>query len=74
MSERLRHLWLSPPFLWPALGTVEVIPGLSVHWLHVVPISDPEYERLLDIGYDRFANEFDEKDVPYYDINRASAV
>ncbi len=51
LSQALPHALLVPPFPWEQLRAVSPEEGPGVHWLLVVPISDPERLLLEDRGY-----------------------
>jgi antitoxin YqcF len=72
LSPRLEHVLWVPPFPWQKLGSLEVGDGLAVHWLLAVPISEGEREFLLDNGFDAFEAVFAEREVEYFNLERAS--
>jgi len=51
------------------------LPGdLIVHWLMVIPISESEYVHMHQNGWDALEKLFMEKEIDYWDLNRAPVV
>ncbi len=74
LSSRLRHLLFVEPFPWQGLSKVSVAPGLDVHWLMAMAISEGERQYLNDRGYDELEALFTDREVPYFDLGRESMV
>jgi hypothetical protein len=71
-SVTTKHLFFVPPFLWSAeLDTID-LPDRTVAWLMTIPITEGERIFAINNGTDKLEDLFDEKQVEYYDLNRAS--
>lgn len=62
-------LWVAP-FLWPALGSVDVGSDVQAHWLLGVPLFESERQHLLKVGLDAFEREMEDADLAYFDVGR----
>jgi antitoxin YqcF len=74
LSSTLEHIVFSEPFQWEELGSVDVAPDKTVHWLLVIPISDSEYRFMLDRGWDALDELFVKREIEYFDLERVPVV
>lgn len=73
-GSEMKHIYLCDPFLW-ANGLPSIsIDGLTVAFLHVLPISEAEARYLSEFGPNEFENALEAKNVAYYDLGRISSV
>jgi hypothetical protein len=73
LSPTLPHVLLVEPFVWPELTRVRVR-GVDVHWLLAVAISEPERQFLRRSGDEALLAQLGRRRVPYWDLERPSAV
>jgi antitoxin YqcF len=74
LSPTLPHVLLVEPFVWPELTRVRVREGVEVHWLLAVAISEPERRLLRRSGDAALLAQLGRRRVPYWDLERPSAV
>ena len=74
LSSTLSHVMWNEPFPWEQLESAKFSEQFSVHWLLAVPISDAEYELLLDRGFFALQLLFTEHEIEYFDLDRRSVV
>lgn len=74
LSETLEHVLLTDPFAYEELGSVEAPGGPDVHWLQAVPISESERRYVLAEGYDALEQRFEQAEMEYWNLDRASLV
>jgi antitoxin YqcF len=72
-STTVPHLYLTAPFLWEELTTLEC-GSKQVSWLLVVPISEREKEYLEAHGDDALEDLFEKHQIDVFDLDRASVV
>jgi antitoxin YqcF len=70
----MQHIAFAESFLWEDLYTVHLPGDLTVHWLMVIPISESEYVHMHQNGWDALEKLFMEKEIDYWDLNRAPVV
>lgn len=69
------HLFFSVPSSWEEDALSEVQMGnLEVQFLQILPISQPEYDFLLEHGEDALELKFIAGAVDFYDLKRKSAI
>ena len=74
LSDTLEHILWVEPFPWESLGSVEASHELTVHWLLGIPLADTEREYLEQEGYFGLESLFEQHDLAYYDLHRATVV
>lgn len=70
----MRHLYFSAPFMWADTLRSVQLTTKKVAWLLAVPISEAEYQYRKKYGDGSLEHLLEIKDVPFFDIERASAV
>lgn len=69
-----KHFLFVPPFLWEEqLPTIE-LKGKKVAWLLALPISEEERRYVQKTGSESLEKLFEEREISWFDLNRASEV
>jgi len=67
----MEHIFFTIPFEWDDLQSFTIYDKV-ITWLMAIPISDNEYEYLLENGYDALNALFVKESIQYFDIHRKS--
>jgi hypothetical protein len=72
-SSKLPHLYLTAPFLWKDLNTLDC-GTKKVSWLLAMPIAEPEYSYLTEHGDVALERLFEQHEIDIFDLNRLAVV
>lgn len=70
----MKHMWMAYPFLWNNAPRTLTVEEKLVAWLQLIPISDMEYQYLLQNGYDALEDLFEKAEVDVLDLGRKSVI
>ncbi|MXO70401.1 suppressor of fused domain protein [Alteraurantiacibacter buctensis] len=74
LSDTMRHIVLTSPFLWEGFETALSLDALTVHWLMAVPISDSEMRYCKTSGFENLEAEFLKHQIDVFDLSRPSVI
>lgn len=69
----MKHIYFTTPFLWNNLPGLE-LEDKVITWLMAIPISDNEFDFLIQNGSESLEGLFEEKNINIFDINRKSII
>ena len=72
-STTVPHLYFSAPFLWESSLKTLDCGTKKVSWLLAVPISDAEYEYLIEHGDSALEDLLEKQRIDIFDLTRSSA-
>jgi hypothetical protein len=73
ISSEMKHVFFTPPFLFPEKLSSVIIDNIEIMWLMVTPISNEEYQYAIDHSVEELGGLFEDNKIEYWNLNRMSA-